>query len=73
MNYFFCEYSHFEPPVFLGHYWMEGDPKQLAQNIACLDYSVAVPGGKLVSYRWNGEQAIKDENFVSVYRVEPAG
>ena len=40
------EYSHEAPPVFLGHYWMEGDPTPLAPNIACLDYSVANPGGQ---------------------------
>jgi hypothetical protein len=42
------EYSHEAPPVFLGHYWMEGEPVPLAPNIACLDYSVAKPGGRLV-------------------------
>ena len=41
--------GHDEKPVFLGHYWMEGDPAPLATNIACLDYSVAKPGGKLVA------------------------
>lgn len=65
------EYSHNDPPLFLGHYWMEGRPKRLAENIACLDYSVAIPGGKLVAYRWNGERVLKDENFVSVDRIEP--
>ncbi len=64
------EYSHEEPPVFLGHYWMEGDPKQLAPNIACLDYSVAKPGGKLTAYRWDGEQALDRGKFVFVERLE---
>jgi hypothetical protein len=31
------------------------DPVPLAPNIACLDYSVAQLGGKLVAYRWDGE------------------
>lgn len=31
-----------------------GVPEPLAPNIACLDYSVAKPGGKLVAYRWSG-------------------
>ena len=57
------EYGEHEPPVFLGHYWMEGTPKPLAPNIACLDYSVAKPGGKLVAYRWNGERQLKAENY----------
>ncbi len=65
------EYSHEEPPVFLGHYWMEGAPGPLAHNVACLDYSVAKPGGKLVAYRWDGEQELQEENFVAVDRLEP--
>ena len=64
------DYRHKQPPLFLGHYWMRGTPKQLARNIACLDYSVAKPGGKLVAYRWSGEQQISDENFAYVERLE---
>ena len=64
------EYSHKAPPVFLGHYWMEGEPAPLAPNIACLDYSVAKPGGKLVAYRWDGEQVLESGNFFWVERVE---
>lgn len=62
------EYSHNQPPVFLGHYWMEGEPAPLASNIACLDYSVANPGGKLVAYQWNGEQILTDDKFICVDR-----
>jgi len=64
------EYSHEAPPVFLGHYWMEGDPTPLAPNIACLDYSVANPGGKLVAYRWDGEQKLESGKYVWVDRNE---
>jgi len=64
------EYSDEAPPVFLGHYWMEGDPEPLAPNIACLDYSVAKPGGKLVAYRWDGEQTLSQDKFIWVDRVE---
>jgi hypothetical protein len=64
------EYSHEAPPVFLGHYWMEGEPVPLAPNIACLDYSVAKPGGRLVAYRWDGEQTLESGNYVWVERVE---
>jgi hypothetical protein len=32
--------------------------------VACLDYSVA-KGGFLCAYRWNGEQKLRNENFVS--------
>lgn len=64
------EYSHQSPPVFLGHYWMEGEPGPLAPNIACLDYSIAKPGGKLVAYRWDGEQILGPEKYVWVERIE---
>ncbi len=63
-------YSHDAPPVFLGHYWMEGRPAPLAPNIACLDYSVAKPGGKLVAYRWDGEPLLDPAHFVWVERLE---
>jgi len=65
------EYAHDAPPVFLGHYWLEGEPEPLAPNIVCLDYSVAKPGGKLVAYRWDGEQALRRDKFIWVERVEP--
>ena len=64
------EYSHTAPPVFLGHYWLSGKPRRLAANIACLDYSVARPGGQLVAYRWDGEQEINDDKFVAVRSLE---
>ncbi|MBT2969610.1 MAG: metallophosphoesterase [Candidatus Thiodiazotropha sp. (ex Ctena orbiculata)] len=64
------EYSHESPPVILGHYWMEGEPVPLAPNIACLDYSVAKPGGKLVAYRWDGEQTLDPGKYVWVERIE---
>ena len=62
------EYGHTEPPVFLGHYWMEGEPTPLSKNIACLDYSVAKPGGKLVAYRWDGEKELIKEKYNWVTR-----
>jgi len=35
--------------------------------VACLDYSVAgKSGGKLVAYRWDGEQALSNDKFVYV-------
>jgi len=53
-------------PVFVGHYWLSADrPKALADNVACLDYSVA-KGGFLCACRWNGEQKVNNENFVWV-------
>ena len=64
-------YGHKEPPVFLGHYWLGGTPAPLESNVACLDYSVAKPGGKLVAYRWNGESKLHANAFVAVDRLEP--
>ena len=67
------EYTHKGPPVFLGHYWLDPHNVQLlANNIACVDFSVARPGGKLVAYRWDGEQQLSNEKFVWVARAEEA-
>ena len=63
-------YSASDKPVFLGHYWMSGQPALLANNIACVDYSVAKPGGKLVAYRWDGEATLDSAKFISVERFE---
>jgi hypothetical protein len=49
---------------------MEGEPAILAPNIACLDYSVAKPGGKLVAYRFDGEQTLSNDKLVWVDRLE---
>ncbi len=57
------------PPVIVGHYWLNCDtPGILAPNLACVDYSVAKDGGKLVAYRWDGEQTLRNEKFVCVTR-----
>ena len=51
-------------PVFVGHYWLSAKrPEVLADNVACLDYSVA-KGGFLCAYRWQGEQKLNNQNFV---------
>lgn len=48
-----------EKPLFVGHYWLTGDPVPLSEHIACLDYSVAgTHGGKLCAYRFDGEQSL---------------
>lgn len=57
-------YGAEQPPCFLGHYWWHGTPAPLTDNIACLDYSVA-KGGPLMAYRWQGEQTLSAEHFVS--------
>ena len=60
-------YGEHEPPVCIGHYWIPAtdEPKPLAPNVACVDYSVA-RGGRLMAYRWSGEKVLTKEHFVSV-------
>lgn len=37
------------PPVFFGHYWLQGTPMAQSANALCLDYSVGL-GGPLLAY-----------------------
>lgn len=53
------------PPVFVGHYWMDGVPAPLKHNVACIDFS-AVKYGKLVAYRFDGEKMLSSDKFVWV-------
>ena len=61
-------YSIDEPPVFFGHYWIPPDSKVMpvGTNVACMDYSVASPGGKLTAYRWDGENQLSSKKFIQV-------
>ena len=62
----FVPYGREERPIFVGHYWMQGDqPTRLASNVACLDWSVA-RGGPLVAYRFDGETEIDERRFLAV-------
>jgi hypothetical protein len=51
------------PPVFIGHYWMTGQPSLLTPKLACVDYSAA-RHGPLVAYRWTGETHLHPSGFV---------
>lgn len=53
------------PPVFFGHYWMQGAPELLTDRLACLDWSVA-KGGCLAAYRWDGEESLAPSGLVWV-------
>lgn len=61
-----------DKPLFLGHYWLTGTPKPRTDHIAILDYSIAAQHtqsehhGKLCAYRWEGEAALTENNFVWV-------
>ncbi|BDB43600.1 MULTISPECIES: metallophosphoesterase [Mycobacterium] len=55
-------------PVFFGHYWRKGDPKQLrdwTQHCACVDFSAA-KDGKLTAYRWSGEATVDPDNYLQL-------
>lgn len=56
--------------IFIGHYWMTGEPTLLNDRVVCVDYSVAHPEGKLVAYRYREGDTPKPENFVSIERVK---
>ena len=58
-------YPSTELPLFVGHYWMDGTPKPITPNIACIDYS-AVKYGKLVAYRLDDEYILSSDKFVWV-------
>jgi len=51
------------PPVFVGHYWMQGQPVIETPRLACLDWSEA-KDGPLVAYRWDGEFDLTPRHLV---------
>ncbi len=61
-------YGENERPVFFGHYWLTGLPELIRNNVCCLDYSVAGyrGDGRLVAYRFDGEQKLDANKFVWV-------
>ena len=58
-------YGANEPPVFFGHYAVEGQPNGLiTANAACLDYGCGKrQGARLAAYRWSGEKELSPDNF----------
>jgi len=52
------------PAVIVSHYWLSGTPQRLADNVICLDYSVAtggngqLPAAGLSHRRMAGREAI---------------
>ncbi|HEY2017558.1 MAG TPA: metallophosphoesterase [Bryobacteraceae bacterium] len=52
-------------PTFFGHYWLTGTPSIQSNKAVCIDYS-AGNGGPLVAYRFDGEQDLSLDHFVSV-------
>ena len=64
-------YGEAERPVFFGHYWLTGLPQLIRHNVCCLDYSVAGyrGDGRLVAYRFDGEQKLDESKFVWVEAI----
>lgn len=60
-----CYYPKEDKPLFFGHYWCQGLPTIIRDNLTCLDYS-AVKYGRLVAYRFDGETKLNAEKFVWV-------
>ena len=58
-------YKSNDPLLFVGHYWCNGKPEPIQNNIACLDYS-AVKGGCLAAYRLDDETTLNRNKFVWV-------
>lgn len=58
-------YDADDKKVFFGHYWLKGEPSIYRDNVCCLDYSVAKQG-KLVAYRYDGENFLDNRKLVYV-------
>lgn len=57
-----------DKPLFIGHYWMTGEPELITPYIACLDWSVAskLPSAKLCAYRFDGERELQQKKLIWV-------
>ncbi|ALF59987.1 metallophosphoesterase [Psychrobacter urativorans] len=53
-------------PVFVGHYWLTGNPEPLSIQVICTDYSAAVDSGYLTCYQLDTAQPLPlhADNFV---------
>ena len=45
-------------PVFVGHYWLTGEPEPLSSQVVCTDYSAAVNSGYLTCYQLDTERPL---------------
>lgn len=53
-----------QKPIFIGHYWLDGEYKPLSKQVICTDYS-AGRGDKLVAYQFDNERPVLDKaNFI---------
>lgn len=53
-------------PVFVGHYWLTGNPEPLSIQVICTDYSAAVDSGYLTCYQLDTTQPLplSADNFI---------
>ena len=51
------------PPVFIGHYCLDGTPRLLKPNVCCVDFCV-YRSKRIVAYRWHGEQTLSRDHLV---------
>jgi hypothetical protein len=56
-------YSLNDPIVFFGHYCLKQCCGILAENLCCVD-SCVTRTGKLLAYRWDGENRLSKSNFI---------
>ncbi|MES1965599.1 metallophosphoesterase [Psychrobacter sp. AH5] len=56
-------------PVFVGHYWLTGEPQLLSPQVVCIDYSAAVDSGYLTCYQLDTEKPLPLDkaNFVQYH------
>jgi hypothetical protein len=59
-------YDEEEKPVFFGHYWFNGVPLILKENVCCVDYSIA-NSGSLCAYSYDGEPELENFNLTTVH------
>ena len=56
-------------PVFVGHYWLTGEPEPLSPQVVCTDYSAAVDSGYITCYQLDSKQPLplKASNFIQYF------
>ncbi|WP_201534835.1 metallophosphoesterase [Psychrobacter ciconiae] len=55
-----------QKPVFVGHYWLTGNPEPLSPQVICTDYSAAVDSGYLTCYQLDTKNPLplSADNFI---------
>lgn len=58
-----------DKPIFIGHYWMDGQPTILSDQVVCTDYS-AGKDGYLTAYRFDTDKpTLHNSNFIQYLPV----